>query len=615
MMRHLLPLLLVAHAAAAESLTARVFVPRGAAMPEVIEARTADADVRCPVSNSVAHCELPVGAAIDVRFFAEGFAPIYVWGINGADAGELRFRRGAIVTGYARPGGRGEAADGIRVELRPSSLAWSPADMKRIGAQTRTAETDARGFFQFDGVEPGEYVAAATKDGWSPAEYRVHVSDIANEARVGREIVLAPLSRIEVAITPPVDSQQKPWEVELLRTRGDEQIPVVTSAASLTGQWSHAGLESGYYSIDIRDTTAQSNVASESMHLDGTTQYVAIKIKQVIVRGTLTLDGEPVAARLRFQHMYEGIGAELASDTEGRFAGLLRSEGKWDIQVTRAGARERTMLKDVEVRRGDDGDAELELELPAGRVRGTVVTPEGSPVQATLYLFRKSRSVGGARTEQDGTFDFIGIEPGEIEISARAQGRESGLLPHTIRSMDDEPMTIIVPKVRTTRVRVLAPDGRRVAGARVTWRAMHFSKDDVTGPDGEVAIKVPPTQAALTFAVVAVGYPAKLMIAPTEDDVITAVLPAVSGQLFLALDGMRLPYPMVDKGGASMNIGALMFGEPFREGMPVRAVPGGFLANLEPGEYTICMPLTTKCETRVLRPGARESIDATKWQE
>jgi hypothetical protein len=609
----LLAVLLVAPAAGAMTLTARVAVPRGTAMPDVVEARAGDADVRCPVINATVRCVLPEGTS-EVRLCAEGFAPVYLWNLDAAGIAEVRFHRGVVVTGYARPSAGNAGADGIDVELRPAVLAWSPDDKKRVTAATRRTKTNARGFFQFDGVEAGEYEVIAKKDRWSPAEYRVHVSGTTNEAVVGKELVLDTLGRVEVSLQPPVDAQQRPWHVALERFVSGEVQTVARSVASITGQWSHEGLESGSYSVSISDADG-SRLASDGRWVAGETAYIPFTIDQVAVRGTLTLDDAPVNARLRFLDRF-GKRVDMESDAEGRFSGVLPKQGLWSVDIRRGDTRSILWLDGVEVRRSDaTGYADLSLELPAGRVHGSVTTEGGEAVGANVKIWSGRSMVASMSTAADGLFDFTGIPPGDVEIAASGKGTHSGMVAHKVGGLEDDPIRIVVGKTATARARVVTATGRPLAGVLVSWVLTRMIQDDLTGPNGEVRIPLPPSMKGIDVAISALGYPLKMATVPATDEVIEIRMPAAAGTLAISFDTRTTSYPRIGRGGFLLPLSVFFSGPTAYEARPVRTFAEGFTVLLEPGEYTVCNVPATQCETRVVQPGAREVIDARAWSK
>lgn len=603
----------------------RATLPRGASMPAVVKARIASPPrtaptavpqtvVQCPVANGRFTCEVPA-TTLDVRIAAEGFAPHYFWDVAADNLGELRLSRGAVVTGRAAVSS-GESPEGITVELRPASLAWSAEDHALGAAQARAVKTNARGFFLFGNVAAGEYVASATKAGWSRAEYRVHVAPTTTEAPVGRDLVVPPLSRIEVFITPPVDAGQRPWKVHLGRNISLGSMPLAEGTATLTGHWSYDGLDTGPYIIHVKDANG-ANMAIETAIVSGGTVHVPVRIDQVPVRGTLTVRGEPAQARLAFNDGYGKV-VHLGSDAEGRFSGVLPKEGAWDIEVRRRGRRLRVALDDVDVRRSDaTGYAELDLELPDGRVHGMITTEDGQPVEGAVVIRRGKKRIGGEITGADGSFDLDGLPTGDAIIGARSKGRESELVPYRITSEKGEPLRLVVRERREARVRLLSPDGRPVSGAEVN-RFSTFSRgwmEAITGPRGEVTLSGSPNDPQIPLVVLAIGFPLKLTAVPAGgSETIELPFAPVAGILFVASNGPHLPSIGVGT-LPTFGIASLTGGPVPPEGLPARRVPGGVELLLEPGQYTVCNHTKSRCQTRYVAAGARETIDTTKWED
>lgn len=603
----------------------RVIVPAGSSTPAAVEARLVspprtaapavpETVVRCPVTSGRFTCEAPA-TPLDVRIAAEGFAPHYLWDVTTEELGELRLSRGAIVTGRAAVSGD-ESPEGIAVELRPASLAWSPEDEQRNAAQTPSVKTNARGFFQFGNVPAGEYTAVATKPGWSRAEYRVHVAPTTTEAPVGRELLLPPLSRIEVYINPPVDAEQRPWKVHLGRDISHGSMPLTDGMATVTGEWSYGGLDTGPYILYVKDANG-SNVAMEPVIVSGGTLRVPVSIDQVPVRGNVTVAGEPAPARLTFNDRYGKVVA-MKTDDEGRFSGVLPKEGAWDIEVRRREGRLRIALDAVEVRRSEaTGYADLELELPKGRVHGTVTTEDGQPVDAAVVIRRDGKRVGAEVTAADGVFDMDGLPTGDVTIGATSKNRESELVPHRIASTSGEPLRLIVRDRRRLRGRLLSPDGRGVSGAEVYRYSMSSRgwSEAITGPRGEFTVAGSPFETHIPLVVIAIGFPLKLTsVAAAGSETVELPFAPAAGILFVAWENRDGRLPSIGgNGGPQFGIVSLLGGPTPPEGMPARRVAGGIELLLEPGHYTVCS--RGRCESRVVAAGARETIDTTKWEK
>lgn len=605
-------------------LRGRLLLPRNARVPAAIELRVAsppraepppvpESVVRCPVAASRFACDVPA-VPLDVRLFAEGFAPHYAWDVS-QDLGELRLITGALISGRASVPSDGSQA-GISVELRPSSFAWSPHDLKRESAQSRQTKTNTRGFFSFSNVSPGEYVVKATKEGWSATEYRVHVAGGTSEAVVGKDLVLPELGRLEIVVTPPVDAQQRPWRVKLDRRVNNESLPVAEGETDPNGVWTYHGAESGGYAVVVLDGTG-ARVSADGVIVTGGPTTIPIRIEQVMIRGAVTLVGEPVPARGRFNDGYGKI-ATFSTDDEGRLSAMLPKEGKWDVEIwPRRGGAEVT-LNDVEVRRSKvTGYADVDLELPAGRVRGVVVDAAGKPVEGHISIKRGAKYVASGKTATDGTFNLIGVPPGEVTLLATTQNREeSELIRHRVN--DDASVRIVVRKKRQFRGRLVTADGRPIAGARVHHRnAWRFWRELTTGPAGELSFAASPTNPHVELIIDAPGMPAKFAAVPVEEgrEIDIAFAP-VPGLLTIRRSTDRWPALTLGTNNDMWSGINAWLAKPWEpESTTARLLPDSIQILVEPGDYTVCNQKRTKCETVRVAAGARESIDARGWEE
>lgn len=603
-------------------LRGRMVLPRGTGSPAFAEARisspgVAEGVIRCPIADGRFTCEAPA-VPLDVRLSVDGFAPHYLWDVAAEDVGEVHFIQGALVSGTASVA-TDDSKAGISIELRPATFAWSPDDVKREAAQARRAKTNARGFFSFSSVPPGEYSVIATKEGWSPVEYRVHVAGGATEAAVGKELVLPELARLEIVISPPVDARQHAWRVKLDRRLNGETVPVAHGEVSANGVWQYAGAGAGAYVVTVLDESG-STVSSEGVMVPGGPMTIPLRVQQVVIRGTVTLAGEPVAARLRFNDR-RGKVSNLATDEDGRFSGTVASEGKWDIELWPRASETRITLKDVEIRRSEaTGYADVDLELPAGRVRGVVVDAEGKPVEGHVSIRRNREHVAAGKTAANGTFDLAGIPEGEMTLHATTPNREeSDVIPHRVDEDDDAAVRIVVRRKRQFRGRLVTADGRPVAGARVLHRTTWGAWSELTsGPRGDLSISASPTESHVDLAIAAPGMPLKFARVPIDharETVDIAYSPA-PGLLTIARNTNRWPTLNIGIGNELWDSIATWLARPWEaESSTARLVDGDIQLVVEPAEYTVCTQKRTTCKTVRVAPGARASIDARGWEE
>jgi len=570
-------------------------------------------EIGCTVADARWRCTVPA-TLVDLRLSARGFVPQYFWAVDaqpgsGKALGAVNLLRGASVSGRVALPDRGRLPQDVDVELRPAVLTASPADERRAAARSRSARTNARGFYQFSGVADGLYVVVARKKGWSPVTREVRV-DGSREAVAGL-MTLPPLARAEVLIDPPLDSAGRRWRVLLDRqtARAAGTPPLAEGLAGADGRWWRDGVEAGSYLLRVSDG---GGAVFELTRLDVVPNAPPLHLafSSIALRGTVKIGDRPLRADLTFQP-YEGSGSvTLASDENGEFAGTLPREGMWRLEATPFGAEQILSRKKVEVR-VRDGVARVDVVFPGGVVSGRVVDEAGKPARSAIRLRPKNGSMTYARSGEDGTFELVGVDPGPATIEASWKSESSGLLPITIGRDAAEEVTLTLRRKRVITGWVLAPSGTPVAGAVVhIVRAMSL-EEAVSGPAGDFNLSVPRGVAFVDIAISAAGYPVKLIQLPISEEMETdpRFVLGTSGGVLLAKVGTR-PWPWIRFRGGFMPLTALLTGTLGGASLnPVRR--GGFEFVLEPGTYTLCptREASARCVQQEVRPSAEVVVD------
>lgn len=586
----------------AARIVATLAPPRGEKAPEAVQLRVRGKDIPDALADCARvkerwSCAVPA-TELDVRIAAPGFVPHYLWGVRPPfHAGTLPLQRGASISGRAALPSRAEEGP-ITLTLAPDAFTDAP----RANLRTFTTTTNDRGFFQFTGFEPGSWTVTASKSGWSPAQTRVVINEAA-ETALPDVLTLRPLARVELTLDPPHDVGGADWMVKLEREPSwGTRVPVVESASS-EGRWKSEPLEGGLYFITVKDAGG-TVVHIGGQMIDAGSPPLAIRIDRVIVRGTVTLGRDPVKARLTFNDS-AGKRVRMASDREGRFEGAIAASerAKWTVQVTPDDTRATITLRNVEIEaRG--GVAEVGLELPEGRITGKTVDDEGQPVRAFLIV-RGKDSMAQTTSGADGEFTIAGLEPGEVELRASTREADSGFLSHTIRGAEDEPLTLVLPRKVRASVTIETPSGRPFAGAIVyILTAGKVMVDAVSGPNGRVAI-TSPSQSPIAHVIVnAPGYPLAMRAVPLagDDEARRVRLSPLSGKVLVPGESF-----LGRRGMPVVNLYAWRDPAPntFRN-----AVQGGWLLDLEPGEYRFCADLAERrCVERTVTPGSQQKIE------
>lgn len=572
----------------------------------------------CFVDDIRWQCAVPA-TNVDLRLEAGGFAPHYVWGLK-VPAGEKKIldvalSRGASISGRVALGDRRAQLDGVAVELRPAGFAATPADERRVGAQSRKTGTSARGFFQIPHVDEGTYDLVVTKKGWSTVTKRVRVG-AAKETDAG-VLTLPPLTRAEVIIDPALDTKGRRWRVVLDREAIPMQPlpPFADKQAADDGTWSAQGLMAGRYRLNVYDG---GGVAYErlTVNIQPGDPPIRFHMDALVVRGVVRIGKEPLPSALRFINTQAPGDLDLTTDDRGAFAGTFPTAGRYDVEISPKESTQK-MRRQVEVRPNSEGVVNLDIALPGGEVRGKVVDEAGNPVAATVQILP-----GGSRRPvlttagEDGTFRLIGVDSGDVVLNARDRSAgESGPTPHTVRDGESEPVTLTLhPRIEFT-IWLVSSAGQPVAGAVVRFSDGHYSREQISGPGGDIRFAIARGINSIDVIVLAAGFPIRMMNLPIAADMDPnpqVMLGGVSA-LLVAKVGSAPPWPGLRpiQGNVSLHDLWELFAAPMGGGPSSNRTARGYEFELDPGSYLLCPEAhaPAKCVQRTLSPGTETIID------
>jgi Carboxypeptidase regulatory-like domain len=353
---------------------------------------------------------------------------------------QLQIPRGGVITGTVLDE-HGEAVPGTQVRV----LRYSLLSGQRTLQQAGNGATDDRGVYRVYGLQPGEYIVAATP------------RNVGNPARIAAMRA----------------------EVEAMRARAEGLAAVDATAARAIAERVAVGLESipdpddgvaGYAAVYYPGTTAPSGAATvtvgigeEKMGIDFSLQLVSIaRVEGVVV----TAGGEPAqnvqVSLMNLGENVPGIGESTARpDRDGRFRMSNVAPGQY-LLVARAtiggqgrgGGRAGQLAAELAAARGRMGGGQgteavrlwamtnvvidgrdvtnLVLNLQAGmNVTGRLVFEGTSTVPTDLTRLRvtaspadpagPSRQIAGTaagRVDPSGRFTIPGVVPGRYRITA-----------------------------------------------------------------------------------------------------------------------------------------------------------------------------------------------------
>ncbi len=591
-------------------------------------------ETTCPVEGSdasrVARCLLPPGS-YDLRLEAAGFVPHYAWSAHLPPAGltevsDYALRRGAWLVGQiVREDG--EPAEGAAIVLEPSiadantrtALAGELETFRHQGA------TEARGHFQLGGLSAGAYDLHATVPDFGTARRaRIVVSEPA-EHRLDAPLTVPYFPRAELEVSPPQDVGGHPWTIRLL----GNGMPHQDVEADGEGRAFFDLLPSGDYFLVIEDGAGHRWIA-RNQRFSPETPRAEVTIEGVPVVGTVTLDGEPLAAALHFGGRTGAESVRLDSGPDGELVGLLPRQGDWTLEVRSDSPTVRWTRHGfpVEVDAGL-GAAELTIDLPATSVSGRVTEPNGRPVYGAEVLLSPTFPEGRliqVSTDEDGAFEVAGQMLGEYRVKAIGSGMRSSPV-ETISLSETEPdasLDLVLHESREIAGQVVGEGGSPVPGATV-WGLQRldapsggamFIPQANANVEGRFRLTLPPGGAWQGVAVLAPGHVLGLALLPPEGESGDWVIRLDSqGGGELALTGLERDAGRVSPAATLDGVWRLDFGVLSRwsrhQGAP--AAPDHLtVPNVPAGSYRICIPTSSppeECQGGFLSAHGRLTID------
>jgi len=464
---------------------------------------------RCAIAESRIACDLPAGVH-DLKFRIDGYASVYRWNANlsapKSDLGALTFKKGSTFSGRIEFSDKLPENTRLDVSLTPSVEATQNDEVRARANITRiVAHPNARGFFAMD-VAPGRYVVKATAGVLTSEEREVNVLD-GRETSLREPLLLERPRMLTIRVQPPADPWDRPWRVIANKRSAKTNAEGVVTFATAPGMCEievHSG-ESTWHSaqIDLRDDFTHD-----------------VLINETIVRGTVTLGGEPLpSAWITF--VAEGSMVRARASDRGTFGARLPHRERWNrIEITTA--RVNATLKDVRV------TDELTIELPGTSLSGAVVDENGKPADAMVDILYAKGGLYHQLRAEGGAFELAGLPPGDYTLTAATRERrtESPIVVHVDESADVTLTVVKAPWIEGVVRSAFGTVGS--AGMFVTrtgeipWAVTRYAVQ----PDGRYGFPLPAGTRDVTMIAGAPGYAFRLLRTPLPE----------SGTFDIALD-------------------------------------------------------------------------------
>lgn len=344
-------------------------------------------------------------------------------------------------------------ANGVPVAGARVTLEHDLASMmeRMMRGESRSAPTDPEGAFLMDDLDPGSVSLIAEAEGHATSA-PVALELIPGETENG---VVLQLRKGGVVIAEVLSPEGDPVEGQMvmiqsmptftrndMRTTNAEGIARFESVAP--GKWQVIAMEASFLNAPESDEPSGDAMADllGNMKLevievdDGAEVRVVLGARPenpVQLFGVVEADGEPL----------EGAMVSLVSEEGTGMSGLSMKftdeAGRFEIELDQAGAYLVTVQTDVsmgmqnsveflEVIPEETERFDLRLEMPAGRISGTVRDAEGKPLPSCRISLSAEGGVaygsfvGGnyaeVTTDKDGNYDLRHLRPGKYTVAA-----------------------------------------------------------------------------------------------------------------------------------------------------------------------------------------------------
>ncbi len=561
----------------------------------------------CDPSGQDIVCEVP-SARLDLILRAKGYAPHYLWDVSvGAGAerylGLLRLLPVNSVSGRVRIP-TGPAA---RTKVMLAGMDGRPLRSPRTkSAPQFSVTTNHRGFYQMLDVPAGDYQIIAESAGWALATAWITVPGPPMETVVD-VLRLRPPERLDLLLEPATHPSGRPWSVEVLAHPMAGRYKVVADgAASQDGRFTTAALAPGPHRITLH--IGATRWWSQEIEVPTSESPLRIEVALARLRGLVTLGNKPLVAMLHFGGVFGAVSFPFTSDEEGRFEGLFPREGaggEWDVDVEADEPPVRRTLHRVKLD-ADGADYYVALKLPGTTLKGVVVSDNGLSVEGALLTCQAYADVSrivNAVSDTKGRFEFNGLPPGEVRVTARTRNGFSAGERLTLKADEVHQTKLVLASMAVLSGRVVNPDGEGVPAATITatpiGTELWASGTRRTEVDGTFEVKLPSEAREVALSVSARGFAFRTLRLPvTAGRLLLITLDRLAGTLVLELDpslagptespkeflvsgGSHIPVAFL-KGWAAVNLSA--------DDQPYITPDGRLtLPQMHPGAYSLCV--------------------------
>lgn len=324
------------------------------------------------------------------------------------------------------------------------------------GVPIGTSLADSNGNFQFDNLQPGQYIVTATAPNYqtstagatvvSDQTTAVSITIVPNPAEVGGVITDTSGSPVTNATIQVIDVNGT-----VLQTGGTDQ----------SGQYVIGNLPPGAFTLVVNAqdfSSATDGITLEPGQIITNANFVLIPDPGGIVGQIVDTNGDVIAGATIIIRNADNLPIRTTTTNEfGEFLVDGIAPGSYTVVATATDFS--TTFVGVMVLSNEDSIANIILTSLVGNISGTVVDENGDPITGNntgIKLFDNSGTLLETLVaDSDGTFSILGLQPGQYLINATATNYSANSIITTVVANATENVTIplsLLPGTVTGRV-------------------------------------------------------------------------------------------------------------------------------------------------------------------
>ena len=559
-------------------------------------------EVTCPISQNDYECALPAGT-FDLRLKARGHLPRYKWNIALAAQKVTTLEPITLVPGAAVTGTvvapKNTRMEAVTVTARQIGGGVPSIGAIRLEPLSPTAKVNAKGFFELDGVAPGDYAISARTDRLVSEVRHVRVIGGA-EAELAHPLELVKPENVMVRVMPPSSPVSgETWRAELTASNDGDLVAV--STIEKNGLARFAAVAPGEYRLGI--WSGEARWLDAPIRVTASMPPLSFLIPITEVRGKVHAGEKPLEATLHFGGAHGAVSIPIHSAADGSFDGRLPHDGDWIVDVD----DERAHLHGVRLQVHVANDAPpLDLDVPSNVVAGSVLL-DGAPVPGALVSMRAHGSLSQTFAGDDGRFTFSGLIAGDVELRAEHHSDLlSDIVPLTVTDGQDVPEVTLDLKAAPYLEGAVVSSAGPVPSASVYAFSLS-ERDPSLSPiacdaDGRFRVRLPSGTTEAGVLVAAPGFAFRAVRVSLGRGAAVITVRQDVGRITLDFDGRPQFAPVIFHAGVPIYFGIASAWATASGGAieQRRAI----LPSFEPGEYTVCMP-GKEADTLALWSGQR----------